>query len=519
MILERQSNPQQIGANISSNYENNSMNSWFDISDDNTSLQNISERIRGVRISKFRYFEILEILDNIFNYSSDILLIVDSEGLINEIVSAHEDYLSYKSEYFVGKCLDQFTTVEYFNHFKSSVKKIYVEGEPFIKAKFKNQVKGEIKLLEVILFPALEDKIALVCKNILRNTLLDKKFPFIWDNSFEGMILSDIEGHLLDVNDAFLKISGLTRKDVIGKCLWDVIEIEDQFKNQVMEAYRNSFNSPEITFTRNRRVKFISSKIVDIQELHTFMEIDPGQKIMFTAFNDITSRVQNKDNQNGLNSFALLGKLSSNLSHEIGNSLCKMKMNIDVYKEEFMKNPELGKVYDTLQKEIANLSNLSNEITQFTRHTEDIPIKINIFKFLEKIGEKMSRRLNDKGIKLNNNTRDYSIICDFTKIQTAFLNLINYSIDSIKKDGIIELTSELYSNTVKLSVIIKDNRDDMADPVQIFNPFDTNKISGSRLSMLISKQIITDLGGSINYLSSAKEGNRFEIQLPCELNG
>jgi signal transduction histidine kinase len=196
-----------------------------------------------------------------------------------------------------------------------------------------------------------------------------------------------------------------------------------------------------------------------------------------------------------------------------------MKMNIDVYKEEFMKNPELGKVYYTLQKEIANLSNLSNEITQFTRHTEDIPIKINIFKFLEKIGEKMSKRLNDKGIKLNNNIRNYSIICDFTKIQTAFLNLINYSIDSIEKDGIIEMTSELFNNTVKLSVIIKNNRDDMVDPVQIFNPFDTNKISGSRLSMLISKQIIIDLGGSINYLSSAKEGTRFEIQLPCELNG
>ena len=518
-MSDRQFNPQQIEAKISANYENNSMNSWSDISGDNKSLQNISKRIREVRISKSAYVEILEIVDNIFNHTSDILLIVDSEGLICEIVSGHEDNLSYKPEYFAGKCLDQFTTVEYYNHFKSSVKKIYGEGKPFIKTKFKNQVKGKVKLLEIIMFPALEDKIVLVCKNILRNTLLDKKFSFIWDNSFEGMVLSDVEGHLLDVNDAYLKISGLTREDVTGKCLWDIIEIDDQFKNQVMESYRNSFNSNRTTFTCNRRVKFISSKIVDIQELRTFMEIDPGHKIMFTVFNDITLRVQNEDSQNDLNRFALLGKFSSILSHDIGNSLCKMKMNIDVYKEEFMKNPELGKVYDTLQKEIASLCNLSNEIIQFTRHTEDIPIKINIFKFMERIGEKVSKKLNDKGIKLNNNTRDYSIICDFTKIQTAFLNLINYSIDSIEKDGIIELTSELFSNTVKLSVIIKDNRDDKADPVQIFNPFDTNKISGSRLSMLISKQIITGLGGSINFLPSAKGGTRFEIQLPCELNG
>ena len=240
---------------------------------------------------------------------------------------------------------------------------------------------------------------------------------------------------------------------------------------------------------------------------------------MLTVFNDITSRVQNKDYQNDLDRFALLGKFSSILSHEIGNSLCKMKMNLDVYKEDFENNENLGRVYHILQKEIASLCKVSNEITQFSRHTEIIPIKINIFMLFEGIREKVLMKLNDNGIKFINNTRDYSIMGDYTKLQTAFLNFINYSINSIEKDGIIEITSKLLTNTGKLSVIIKDNGNGMTDIDQILKPSNTNKISVSGLRMLISKQLITDHGGSIKLLSSVKGDTRIEIQLSCELNG
>lgn len=124
-----------------------------------------------------------------------------------------------------------------------------------------------------------------------------------------------------------------------------------------------------------------------------------------------------------------------------------------------------------------------------------------------------------KAIKFINNTRDYSIIGDYTKLQTAFLNFINYSIKSIEKDGIIEITSELQINTGKLSVIIKDNGNGMTYTDQIFKSSYTNKISVSGLSMLISKQLINDHGGSIKLLSFVKGDTRIEIQLPCELNG
>ena len=520
MLRDKYNYSRRGGDKIPSNYEDISMYSWSDIVGDYKSLQHISKKIKKVRISKLKSGEILGVVNNLFNYTSDILLIVDTEGLISEIESNHEDNLSFAPEYFVGKYLDQFITVGYQNDFKTAVKKIYIDGEPFIKLKFKNEVKGKPKLLEIILFPVLEDKIVLVCRELPKNILLEKIFPLLWDNSFEGMVLGDREGNLIDVNDSYLRISGLTREEVVGKCLWDIIEIDNQLKNQRIEYYRNCFDSPQTTFTGKRRIKFIlSKKIVDVEELHTFIEVNPGHVLMLTVFNDISSNFQNEDIQNDLNRFALLGKFSSVLSHEIGNSLCNIKLNLDVYKEDFENNENLEKVYYTFQKEIARLNKLSNEIIQFSRYTEAIPIKINIFVFFGGIREKVLKRLDEKGIKLINNTRDYSILGDYTKLQTAFLNLIIYSIDSIENNGIIEISSEFLNDTGKLSVIIKYNGNGKVDPDQIFKPSYANKISGSGLNLLFSKQLITEHGGSIKLLSSAKGDTRFEVQLSCGLNG
>ena len=94
----------------------------------------------------------------------------------------------------------------------------------------------------------------------------------------------------------------------------------------------------------------------------------------------------------------MLGKFASILFHEIGSSLCKMKMNLDVYKEEFKKSSELERIYQTFQNEINRLNKLSNEIKQFSRPSVVIPAKINLFLFFESIREQISKKLNDKRI-------------------------------------------------------------------------------------------------------------------------
>jgi two-component system C4-dicarboxylate transport sensor histidine kinase DctB len=231
---------------------------------------------------------------------------------------------------------------------------------------------------------------------------------------------------------------------------------------------------------------------------------------------EITPHVLKEDYKNNLNRFALLGKFASILSHEIGSSLCKIKMNLDVYKEEFNDNAELERLYQIFYTEITRLTKLSNEINQYSRQSESILIKINIYNFFESIKENVFKKLMERGIIIKNYTLDKNFISDYTKLQTAFMSLFNYSIDSLKKDDLIEITSRSLEETGKISIVVKYNGVGRVDMDPAFKSFYSHNISGSGLRLLIFKQLIVDLGGSINLLSS---DFGVEVKLPCELNG
>jgi signal transduction histidine kinase len=231
---------------------------------------------------------------------------------------------------------------------------------------------------------------------------------------------------------------------------------------------------------------------------------------------EITPHVLSENFQNDLNRYAFLGKFASILYHEIGSSLCKIKMNLDLYKDEFNSSVELERLYKIFYEEITRLNKLSTEINQYSRHTEAIPIKINIYRLFESIRENVSKKLNEKEINILNFTQESTIVGDYIKLQTAFLSYFNYSVDSLNKNSSIEISSRTLGETNKILITVKNNGDGVVNMSPIFNTAD---ISRSGLSLLIFKQLIIDLGGSISLLSSDKNDSMLEVQLPGVLNG
>jgi signal transduction histidine kinase len=194
-------------------------------------------------------------------------------------------------------------------------------------------------------------------------------------------------------------------------------------------------------------------------------------------------------------------------------------MNLDVYKDEFKSNIELEKMYQLFYTEITRLNKLSNQINQYSRHSEAIPININIYNFFESIRENTFKKVNEKEIKIKNHTLDSTVKGDYTRLHTAFLSLFNYLVDSLEKNSLIEITSQLMDETINISIIFNNDGNSAVDMDPIIIPSYSANISGSGLSLLIFKQLITDLGGSVNFLSSPNNDSRLDVQLPYELNG
>lgn len=130
-----------------------------------------------------------------------------------------------------------------------------------------------------------------------------------------------------------------------------------------------------------------------------------------------------------------------------------------------------------------------------------------------------------KSIKLDIQYRgfmdnDYRINSDQKRIQQVFLNLLSNSVKYTDRDGqILVLVERVYGHHLRVSVtdsgigIKKKHKDKIFDLFSSTYPKETG-MHGIGLGLVISKLIVNEFGGSIDFFSKYKRGSTFFFNVP-----
>lgn len=209
--------------------------------------------------------------------------------------------------------------------------------------------------------------------------------------------------------------------------------------------------------------------------------------------------------------FTALGKMSAVLAHEIKTPLTSIKMNVDILNQTLPLQPEDKEAFQIIGKEINRLTELVKEVLQVSR---TVPLKISNLKlriFIDDIFHQAELDTKQKQITFINNTADIEFAGDEDKLKQVFLNMIQNSIDAIKKKGTVTISSRLVDSF--LIIRITDDGCGIEDPNNIFDPFFTTKVSGTGLGLSISQKIIEQHTGTFSFISSRPGETIFEIKL------
>jgi PAS domain S-box-containing protein len=117
----------------------------------------------------------------------------------------------------------------------------------------------------------------------------EKRFRSLWENSAEGMRLTDGDGKILEVNPAFCKLAGMEAGKLVGRPL-SVIYHEDQNPERHLRNYRERFAQRSIDTNLERCIKFRSGQSVDLDFTNSFVEVEGEQPVVLTIFRDVTER-------------------------------------------------------------------------------------------------------------------------------------------------------------------------------------------------------------------------------------
>lgn len=353
-------------------------------------------------------------------------------------------------------------------------------------------------------------------ENTLKNMLLElaeenQDLKNIFNSMKEAVIVLDDKSRVLFNNKMAINIFEITTKNPNGLKINEIIH-NDIIINNINKAIKDEgINDLEI-FLEYEDPKYISLSLNPL--------VKNGKIIgNIIICEDITREIKDKNRLRQAESLAALTTISAGIAHEIKNPLGAIGIHIQLLEQELKRAPEIFDdeiklSVDVIKNEIDRLNNIVVDYLMTVRplKAELLPAKLDVF--LNDFIDFIKPELISNEIKIIKDLKKLpKVYLDEKYFKQALLNLIKNSIESIKKDGIIKIEAFQEKNYVIINVI--DNGIGVPEDIQskIFDPYFTNKNTGTGLGLTIVYKIIKEHNGEINF--NSKKGNTvFTIKLP-----
>ncbi|MGC8653161.1 MAG: PAS domain-containing sensor histidine kinase [Candidatus Kryptoniota bacterium] len=386
---------------------------------------------------------------------------------------------------------------------------------------------GSIAYLLKSWYPIFDDKrnfigIIGLNKDITKEKELEEKtelFHSAFMNSTDAIVITNTDGTIIEVNDAFTKIYGFSREEAIGKTTRIL-----KSRHSTPELYRQMWNS------LNRYDQWkgeIINRCKDGREVPVWTTITPiylkGKKIGYMGIESDISEKKNLEQQIiQTEKLATVGQLSAGIAHEIGTPL-----NIISGNAEFLlmdMTPE-----DKGYNELLAIVNQTKRITRLIRQILDFarpkiislqPVDLNTL--IKDVLEFVHLQFEKNKIEIKTNfSQDLPLIYgDPALLYQVFLNIIVNSFHAMPAGGDLQIETEAdksNSGEEKVTIIIRDTGEGIPPEnlQKIFTPFFTTKEpgKGTGLGLAVTKRILQEHNGTIEISSETGRGTVATIRL------
>lgn len=216
-----------------------------------------------------------------------------------------------------------------------------------------------------------------------------------------------------------------------------------------------------------------------------------------------------------------IGQLSRTIAHEVRNPLNFINLSIDHLIEKLQKQ-ELDsdnyiKLLENMKQEIYRVNNLITEYLEYTR-----PLKLNkklasIIEIIEDVVSLVEATASKYGINIYKDYDvDFTLNLDVDLIKSCFLNIITNALYAMKDSDMKNLFIKTELSEDNLLIKISDTGSGVPEEYidKIFEPFFSTKKGGLGLGLPLSKRVIEEHGGKIEFSSRQGNGSEVKIYIP-----
>ncbi|MDO8773214.1 MAG: MASE3 domain-containing protein [Burkholderiaceae bacterium] len=376
-----------------------------------------------------------------------------------------------------------------------------------------------------------------VGENVTESTRAQLRHKRVLDTAIDGFWIADTSGRLLEVNDAYARMSGYTVEELLTMHISQLKTVErlEEVQANIEKIIQLGFDQFE---TRHRH-KLGHELAVDISATY-----DSESKHLFVFLRDRSERVQAAADKQDLErqlqqsqKMQALGQLTGGIAHDFNNILAAILGYSNLAMDRFVPDKQ-GKLAAYLREVITASERARDLITKmltFTRiQANATAVVISPAAVVQEVVA-MMRPSIPSSIQLKCRIDDnLHIRMDAGELNQILVNLIINARDAIDGHGMIEI--RLHRVEIKgricascqqrlsgayLALEVSDNGSGISleHMSHLFEPFFTTKDvgKGTGLGLAMVQGILRRSSGHVVVESQLGRGSRFQLLFPIEL--
>jgi PAS domain S-box-containing protein len=342
------------------------------------------------------------------------------------------------------------------------------------------------------------------------------------DSNIIGICIFDLDGRLMEANDAFLRIVGYSRDDLIsGRLRWTDLT-PPEWSGAAERALAEIASTGTCRPYEKEYLRKDGSRVPVLMAGANFGELR-HQGVAFAL--DLSDRKRAEAELAHANRVATMGQLTASIAHEVNQPLAALLTNAGTAARWLARQPpnsEKAKpLIDRIISDGKRAADIVSRIRDFSRKAPARKGDLEINETILDIVRLTRAAMSEHGVLVKMQLPEGlpQILGDRVQLQQVILNLIMNAIEAMSevKEGSRELlisTSEVEPGSVLVAVSDSGPGLPPESLARIFEPFYTTKSSGLGMGLSICRSIVEAHGGRLWATPNQPHGAVFCMMLP-----
>ena len=355
-------------------------------------------------------------------------------------------------------------------------------------------------------------------------------FRSVWENSVDGMRLTDENGIIVAVNDAYCRLVGLEANSLEGK-LFTVAYAPSENREEMLQQLRDRFLNRAPNSKRQQQHTFHNNLTLMLEITDSFIEVQGRPLLMLSLFRDVTTQKRLEEQLRQSQKMEAIGQLAGGVAHDFNNILTIIHGHASLLVAAGL-DETVARSAQQIAQAAERAAGLTRQLLTFSRRQLIQPKRLDMNKIVGNMTDMLGRILGeDVALQLNYSALPATVEADAGMMEQVLLNLAVNARDAMPRGGRL---------SVRIAVVDVDEEHVQRHPEarpgrfvcvtktdtgigippenlsRIFEPFFTTKEvgKGTGLGLATVYGIVKQHQGWVEVESTVGKGTTFRIYIP-----